>query len=84
MSVSKILFCPSFIVIACRRFWIDLFANLWQHTELPNSKSDGAIPKQVTLCLGETETRTLLHTYGAENENSCSGNKFYSSTIKDH
>ena len=21
-------------------FWIDLFANLWQHAELPNSKSD--------------------------------------------
>ena len=34
------VFCPLFIVMTCRMFWTDLFANLWQHAELPNSKSD--------------------------------------------
>ena len=36
------VFCPLLIVMACRMFWTDLFANLWQHAELPtrNSKSD--------------------------------------------
>jgi hypothetical protein len=51
-------FCPLFVVIACRRFWTDLFAILWQRAEPPNSKSDGAIPKQVASRPGETETRT--------------------------
>jgi hypothetical protein len=34
------VFCPLFIVMACRMFWTDLFANLWQRAEPLNSKSD--------------------------------------------
>ena len=51
------VFFPLFIVMACRMFWTDLFANLWQHAELPNLKSDalkhgylGPMPSTVLPC----------------------------------
>ena len=34
------VFCPLFIVMACRVFWDWPFCNLWQCTELLNSKSN--------------------------------------------
>jgi len=77
-------FCPLFVVIACRRFWTDLFAILWQRAEPPNSKSDGAIPKQVASRRVKPKQGRVLRAYGAENENSCGGNEFYSSAVEDH
>jgi hypothetical protein len=57
------------------------FCNLWQRAEPPNSKSDSALMNRVRA---KPKQDTFLRAYGAENENSCGGNEFYSSFVEDH
>jgi hypothetical protein len=61
------------------------FCNLSQNVELPNSKSNGALPMCCVQDSRQNQNKdTFLHTYVAENENSCSSNEFHSSLIEDH
>ena len=84
VSMSAFLFKDILPIIHCNSMQKVLdwpFCNLWQCAEPPNSKSDGTLLKTIWV---KPKQKHILHAYGAENKNSCGGNEFYSSLVKDH
>ena len=75
-------FCPLFVVIACRRFWTDLFAICGNTPSRRIQSPTTHYQKTSRRVRVKPKQRRVLHVYGAENENSCGGNELCSKVIE--
>ena len=71
-------------VIACRRFWTDLFAICGNTPSRRIQSPTTHYQKMSCHVRVKPKQRRVLHIYGVENENSCGGNELCSSILEGH